>query len=438
MTSPVSRDAPADPITAISVRGFKSLYDESRIEIRPLTILAGANSSGKSSIVQPLLLMKQTMDAPFDPGPLWLDGSNIAFSATDQFFSRSPQGRPTRPLEVEIQLSSGVRVRHCFDRHPKGGAELIEMAVDSQQTHVKLHQGMTDAEIRQQLAPIWNVPQGEWRIVPHRCFLSCSLFMEGRLGGIDAVYAETAAVQARLRGIAHVSTGRAPSERSYSTAAVGDAFPGRFDSYVGALVNLWQESRDPKLGRLTGALNALGLTTAVGARRIDETRVEVLVGRTPVAAGKNPDMVNILDGGSGVSSSLPVLVAPLAAWPGDLVYLEEPEMNLHPRAQSGLAEVLANAARPDMRIVVETHSSLLLLGIQSLIAEGKLDPDLVALHWFTRDKKGPTKIASAELDRAGAYGDWPEDFAAAEMDAEQRYLDASGEVLFRQQALGGG
>lgn len=74
---------PGTGITAISVRGFKSLYDESRIEIRPLTILAGANNSGKSSIMQPLLLMKQTLEAPYDPGALWLDGHNISFSATD-------------------------------------------------------------------------------------------------------------------------------------------------------------------------------------------------------------------------------------------------------------------------------------------------------------------------------------------------------------------
>ena len=45
-------------ITALSVSGFKSIYDECRLEIRPLTILAGANSSGKSSFMQPLLLLK--------------------------------------------------------------------------------------------------------------------------------------------------------------------------------------------------------------------------------------------------------------------------------------------------------------------------------------------------------------------------------------------
>ena len=55
-------------ITEIAVRGFKSLAEECTIDIRPLTILAGANSSGKSSIMQPLLMLKQTLEAPYDPG----------------------------------------------------------------------------------------------------------------------------------------------------------------------------------------------------------------------------------------------------------------------------------------------------------------------------------------------------------------------------------
>ena len=59
----------AEGITRITVGGFKSINQEQDIEIRPLTILAGANSSGKSSMIQPLLLLKQTLEAPSVIGP---------------------------------------------------------------------------------------------------------------------------------------------------------------------------------------------------------------------------------------------------------------------------------------------------------------------------------------------------------------------------------
>ena len=70
-------------ITRITVGSFKSINQEQSIEIRPLTILAGANSSGKSSIMQPLLLLTQTLEASYDPGALLLSGPNVRFTLAD-------------------------------------------------------------------------------------------------------------------------------------------------------------------------------------------------------------------------------------------------------------------------------------------------------------------------------------------------------------------
>src|SRR5438046_1090990 len=83
-------------ITAIVVDGFKSLRDSTRIEIAPLTVLAGANSSGKSSAIQPLLLLKQTLEASYDPGALLLDGPNVRFTSDEQLLFRGPRRNRTK------------------------------------------------------------------------------------------------------------------------------------------------------------------------------------------------------------------------------------------------------------------------------------------------------------------------------------------------------
>src|SRR5712691_11899138 len=75
-------------IAELKVAGFKSISDEQSIEIRPLTILAGANSSGKSSMMQPLLLLKQTLEVAYDAGPLLLNGPNVKFTSADELLSR--------------------------------------------------------------------------------------------------------------------------------------------------------------------------------------------------------------------------------------------------------------------------------------------------------------------------------------------------------------
>src|SRR4030042_51574 len=77
-----------DEITSITVQGFKSIFHSQKMEIRPLTILAGANSSGKSSVMQPILLLKQTLLSDHDPGALQILGPNVVFTSADQMLSR--------------------------------------------------------------------------------------------------------------------------------------------------------------------------------------------------------------------------------------------------------------------------------------------------------------------------------------------------------------
>src|SRR5229473_5393165 len=136
-------------------------------------------------------------------------------------------------------------------------------------------------------------------------------------------------------------------------------------------------------------------------------------------------MVIVADVGLGISQTLPVVVALHAADEEQLIYLEQPEIHLHPRAQTAMAEVLADAALQGKRLVVETHSNLLLRGVQTLVAEGKLLPELVKLHWFTLNEDGSTRIDSADLDDTGAFGDWPEDFHSVTLQSEGRYIDAA-------------
>ncbi|AUX47023.1 hypothetical protein SOCE26_085340 [Sorangium cellulosum] len=419
--SSVTRPAELDGISAIAVEGFKSIRKRTEIAVRPLTLLAGTNSSGKSSIMQPPLLMKQTLEALYDPGALLLDGPHVRFTAVEQVFSRF-EGRSVNRFSVGIHLPEGkVVVR--FQKQPKGGLDLIEMIAP-------LPDGTTS-----KLRPGFVREVGSYvlSVVRHRCFLTPQPFERAgatltAIEGPGYSYLAPAARNARddLRAIIHVAALRGNPERTYRTTAVGNEFPGTFEAYVASIIHHWQETKDIRLKQLGAALEKLGLNWTIKASRVDDTRVELRVGRLKQRGrGRAQDLVSIADVGFGVSQCLPVLVALLTARPGQLVYIEEPEIHLHPRAQVALAQILADAAGRGVRVVIETHSSLLLLGVQALVAEGALRPELVALHWFSLDKNGATQVRSADLDEAGAFGDWPEDFAEVALDAQARYLDAA-------------
>ena len=413
-------------ITKIAVSGFKSLAEECAIDIRPLTILAGANSSGKSSIMQPLLMLKQTLEAPYDPGPLLLEGPNVQFTSAEQFLSKLVDKEGTDRFQIRIETFKRdffISVRTVFKKGPKG-IEIAEMAETQSKyqrlssEHPALYPGMPHEEIKSLADQYW-MSTGFETVRPSRCFLR----FESQDGqrSVDITHD----LEFRILSSIHLPGLRGNPERTYKPASTGPQYPGTFEYYAASIIHDWQETGDELLKTLADALHALGLTGQVGTKKIDDTRIELQVGRLRNDRTSETDLVSIADVGFGVSQVLPVLVALIVAEPGQLVYLEQPEMHLHPRAQVALAQVLADAAKRGVRVVAETHSSLLLLAVQTLVAEEDLPPELVKLHWFRRGENGATKIDTADLDEAGAYGDWPEDFDDVDLKAQSRYIKAA-------------
>jgi predicted ATPase len=440
-------EQPEATVTRIGVAGFKSIREEQSIELRPLTVLAGANCAGKSSMVQPLLLLKQTLEATYDPGPLLLAGPNVRFTDATQLLSRTLGGEAVDGFHVAIEFRQDFGVATYFRRLEQGGFEISKASVVDGVDRSELSPGMSAAQIRAQLPRSLrdqmdklsdevklDQERGEklrWRLERERCFLRPRIAVRGPKGAyfeLSLTLWPVFDAESFLRNIVHLPAVRGNPLRNYPVTAVGGELPGTFESYVASVIAKWQadKARRP-LKQTCEDLRSLGLSWKVEARPISDAEVELQVGRLPRAVrGGSRDLVNIADVGFGVSQALPVVVALHAAAPNQLVYLEQPEIHLHPRAQVAMAGVLARAVTRGVRVLIETHSGLLLLALQHLVASGTLSPDLVKLHWFTRSETdGATRITSADLDEAGAFGDWPEDFGDVELDLEKRYLDAA-------------
>jgi predicted ATPase len=420
----------AEGITRITVKGFKSIADECSIEIRPLTILAGANSSGKSSIIQPILMMKQTLEAPYDPGPLLIDGPNVRFTSAEQFLSQL-DGEVTGKFSMGLEVKSSLSFNETFISKPQSGMEIAEISYKNEEGVAILRPDMTTGELipaylRCEGGNSSDFPLDVLKTERNRCFLELKNIINAYRGSCIMTCVSSTFSNAILNLI-HVPALRGNPERNYKKTSVGPKFPGTFEIYAASIIHHWQATEDTRLNDLGTALELLGLTWKVSSKKVDDVSVEVMVGRFIHNTHSNfKDLVSIADVGFGISQILPVIVALLTAESGQLVYIEQPEIHLHPLAQTAMAQILADAANRGVKVVAETHSSLLLLGIQSLVAEGKLSADKVKLHWFKRRQEdGVTEISSADLDKAGAFGDWPEDFSSAEMDADARYIHAA-------------
>lgn len=440
---------PLPNIHEIRIKGYKSLADETKLEIRPLTILAGANSSGKSSVMQPLLLLKQTLASPSDPGVMELAGPNVQFTNYEQMFYKCPGpgksvktmkigfsvGDPSKPEKVDITYRLSDNQLHLEKE------EFSTYLENGKRAEFTLHPGILTGKEALAIPPhVFGLGSPFGRIAKQNMVYKCNVqrgVLDVLLGQEDrkmfmmlGAPATDRAVRQQLLNLIHIPGLRGNPERDYPLRKTkGPRFDGHFQDYVAGIVAGWKDGvlGKSKLDRLSDALHELGLTWKVEARPLDATRVEIVVGRLKDARrGGAKDFVNIADVGLGVSQVLPALVALLTASPSQLIHLEQPEIHLHPKAQRNLAGILGQAATSKRRLIVETHSSILIRGIQTLVAKGELDPKLVKLHWFTRDDDtGATKVSSADLDENGAFGaDWPEDFDDTYLESEKDYLDA--------------
>jgi predicted ATPase len=430
----IATNEPPPVITQIIVENFKSIVARQSVEVRPLTIFAGANSSGKSSIMQAVLLLKQTLEASYDPGALLLDGPHAKFTSADQFLSRLTPTSQADQFVVGIGTRDGILESHFLRVKDKPGFQIEQIGLGAKgEQQPTLNENMTSEQVTDIVPKVlkefskvlFDNRKLSWSIKRNRCFLQLTISADSLESEIPFQNAITTAKT--IPGIIHLPGLRGNPSRSYPVTAVGKNFPGTFEYYTASVISLWQsKKRIDKLNGLNHDLEYLGLTYAVTAKAVNDSQVELQVGRLPrPAKGQDADTVNIADVGFGVSQTLPVLVALHVAEPHHLVYLEQPEIHLHPRAQYRLASVLAAAINRGVRVVVETHSSILLLGLQTLVASGTLAPDKVKLHWFTRGPDGRSQITPADLDDSGAFGKWPEDFGEVDLEAENAYLDAA-------------
>jgi predicted ATPase len=450
--------------TKLSVEGFKSIRDKQSIAIRPLTILAGPNSSGKSSIMQPLLLMKQTLEASFDPGALKLDGPNVSFSSMDQLLFKGSDDCHVSHFQVGIELNSNYGVSIVFEKNKQsffiklirlrmGGREGLLNAVDT-------HQEILDGYLNKLIDRNDNAWEEflkslgsnyELAVAAQRCFLGPIIRETKSSDWVKSInnvpFASplysmgvypSSLVSPVIQNIIHLPGLSKHSERNYKaqgsrSSAHGQTYPGIFEDYFAGIIQEWEGwSNHEIIGALSTDLERLAMTSSISTKAINDTQVEILVGRLPhTKSGNTNDKVNIADVGRGVSHLLPLLVALHVEKSNHLVYVEQPEIHLHPRAQIDLAVVLKRAVDRGVRMVVETHSSLLLRAVQTLMAQGKLKPEDVAMHWFTRaEDTGETTITTAELHDDGSFGDWPSDFDDINLKSESEYLDAVQDKLF--------
>ena len=400
-------------ITELSTQNFKSWKDTGKLQIAPLTGFFGANSSGKTSILQTLLMLKQTVERPQDwDGVIDFgdDSSLVNLGSFDDLIHGHSHAGPLG-ISVSWKLSKKLSVKEI------NGMDSLsfDLSIYNQQNSVSALQFNYKVG-EQNFTANWNGRDCSIR-GPGIALVQESLF---RCYGINSTSAANrqlfSLLQTRFenlfRNIRYLGPLREYPRRNYAwqgkhSPGVGQHGEDMVTALFSGRIQLRAiEEQIPKWLQRLDLIDSYRLNPIAGTERDYEFLVKKY---------KDGPEVRLTDVGFGVSQVLPVLVLCYYVPEGSILILEQPEAHLHPKVQSELADLLIEVVKNRrLQIILESHSEHLLIRLMRRIAEEQISANETAFY-FCEMNEGVSEIERLNVDDYGNITNWPQNFFGDEM-----------------------
>jgi len=460
-------------ITDFSLRNFKAFKETVSLPIRPITVLTGLNSHGKSSIIDALLLLKQTLlsekrtaerrvlllDGPFfqvdqfeemlhnrigedDSGftlgfRIPYDTSNKLISninfpdsyiQTDFNFSLVDKDRPKIVLKIVISACSyttqkpfsKIEIHENPDNYDEA---VVKVLISSSGVNTDSYSNFFKFSY---FLPVWEIDFSKGKVPPE---LFLDLFLASRASFQPAI---KTIEQELIWNIKYVGPLREEPRRTYiKKGEIENDVGSRGENTVLLLRQYWRknvafvklpedESQVVSWELLKTEDMELGAAINEALRWMGMQKLEVkensgVIRADFVALSHEDKWVTIADVGFGVSQILPVLTTALLSDTDSLLIFEQTEIHLHPRAQARLAELMICLARTGRRMIIETHSDHLINRLRRISAEDMTNElaDQIGIMFVQQSKdRDGAYIESLKLNEEGLIENWPPGFLA--------------------------
>ncbi len=389
-------------LTAIMLDGFRCFAEPTRVTLGALTLLAGVNSAGKSSVIHALLSLMQSEQQSDDILHLRLSGEWVDIGSFRQALNYSRQGESRQfelgvssridDVEMDIVLTFGEpedsggplakieRAEACVDDHefafePGSAVGKLYYVESMRESHSSPWTQFGEVYIypwsaRPPPRILRSIPQSPTSVLylsavrdlPRKLYPQRRSKLGPLLGAMGEYVAETLFTR-----------------RNEETGILPEPGPPRL--LGAALEAWWAHIFGGDYGIRAEAAEALGFTLSLD---------------TPSA-----ENLHLTQVGTGLSQVLPVIVLCLCSKPGDLVIVESPEVQLHPSAQHRLMDLFIALTRAGRQVILETHSDHVIHAAQLAVKHGKISPEEVAMRFFAQEEEGVARVEQVPIDAQG-------------------------------------
>ena len=402
-------------ITELRSQNFKSWKDTGTLQFAPLTGLFGANSSGKTSILQVLLMLKQTVERP----PDW--NEPLYFGNEESLVNLGNFGTVIHKHKQDLSLDISVSWKSSTVADINKYIRFYNLNVET------LSSSQGDRDRSEEISFSTNIARG----VVNNSYYATDLYRFDvqqpdlfRCYGFRTARNQIMEISSRFEGdfenlfsrILYLGPLREHPRHRYNWEGDHPKDIGQEgEKAIPALLS-GRIRRLPIDEQILSWLQRLELIHSYDLHPVSDTSrdYEFLVKQYE----GGPD-VRLTDVGFGVSQVLPVLILCYYASEGSILILEQPEAHLHPKVQTELADVLIDVVKNrNIQIILESHSEYLLSRLQRRIAEKKIAAADTALY-FCEIKDGTSEIEQLNVDEYGNIRNWPQDF----------FGDVTGELI---------
>ncbi|MGW1881570.1 AAA family ATPase [Streptomyces sp. NPDC001970] len=372
-----------DRLKLVNFKAFRS----ATIPMAPVTLLTGLNSSGKSTVLQALVMLRQSYDAgmlltgvndPDGRGGFLLDGELLELGTGQDVLHEDflPSDSGQEPIiRIELRMTDGApcgwaaRYAPEQDVLPFFTSLVMGQAADGLDESVPLFSRRFQYLKADRIVPATIYPRSHHQAIA-RGFL-------GSRGEHTINFLRHHGPDIVPEGPLRHPDARAHTLMDQVVAWMQELCPG---------VNL-EAAEIPGVDSVRLSYGFGGTTGIDSSRRRRPTNV-----------------------GFGLTYALPIVVACLTAGPGSLVLLENPEAHLHPRGQARMAALIAAAAAAGAQLVVETHSDHVLNGLRIAVKTKRIAASDTAVHFFRNGGQHSAEILSPHMGDDGMLSDWPKGF----------------------------